>query len=95
MSLRTEVVSKASTPRKVFEQIGVNNLILPCSLPTLTHRGWPAWPRPMWQGVETAVQTGCIREGRLWEAEKEACSLFENVGVLFFMPLQWSDTWAP
>ncbi len=78
----------------VFERIRVNNLVLPCSLTTLIHRGWPARPRPAWQGVEMAVQTGCIRAGRLWEAEKEVFSLFENVCVLFCPLSQRSDTWA-
>ncbi len=35
----------------VFERIGVNNLVLLSPSPTLTLRGWPARPRPAWQGV--------------------------------------------
>ncbi len=38
----------------------------------------------MWQGVETAVQTGCIRAGCLWEAEKEVCSLLKMY-VFYFV----------
>ncbi len=73
----------------------MNNLVLPCSLPMLTHRGWPARPRPVWQVVETAMQTGCIMAGCLREAEKEACFLFENVCVLFCLLSQRSDSGEP
>ncbi len=46
------------------------------------------------QGVETVVKTGCKREGRLWQAEKDFCSLFENVYVLFCPLSQRLDTWT-
>ncbi len=34
-------------------------------------------PSHMWQGVETAVQAGCIRARRLWEVERQVCSLLK------------------